>query len=680
MTIQLDRWIWDIECYANLFHIGAKNVRTGERRRYSIHPECDNRNELIAWVRDDVADMVGFNSLEYDCPMLHYFVMKLYPLNLPGNELCLKLKEKSDKLIYENRMRPFANIVKQPLRPQIDIRKIHHLDNKAKLASLKQLEFYKRMKNIEELPFHHAAVLEMWQIEKVIVYCDNDVDATEEMYKDKITQEALELRHNLSQEYRMDMTNFNDPKIGEKIFEKILKKELGTDQLGKTPRAEIRLSDAIFPYVRFNSHPFNLMLSWLRGRVITETKGAFTEIPFSELLPLEGHYNVKVKKKCQENLNIIYKGFEFVFGTGGIHGSIKPGVYQATDTHSIVDIDVSSYYPNLSIQNDLYPEHLSSVFCTIYKGIYIKRQQFPKTHSSNKGLKLGLNGVYGKSNSAYSCVFDPLYTMKITINGQLLLCMLAERILDTIEDLTLLQINTDGLTVLINNNELGKLDEIKRLWQNYTRLELEEVKYSKMAIRDVNNYLAVKVDGKTKLKGAFEYEKELHKNHSQLIVPKAVEAYFTKQTLPEEFINNHEDLFDFFKLAKIPRNFNLVGRNYEEREMVVPTKRKGRTKKWLIQCITEQVELQHVTRYFVTYDHLGYNLVKIMPPAANRQFERHNSVEVGHKVIECNNLATITPQEMKEKLNRQYYIHQAYRLINAVEKGDEFEDETESDE
>jgi hypothetical protein len=35
---------------------------------------------------------------------------------------------------------------------------------------------------------------------------------------------------------------------------------------------------------------------------------------------------------------------------------------------------------------------------------------------------------------------------------------------------------------------------------------------------------------------------------------------------------------------------------------------------------------------------------------------------------------------MKEKLNRQYYIHQAYRLINAVEKGDEFEDETESDE
>jgi hypothetical protein len=67
-------------------------------------------------------------------------------------------------------------------------------------------------------------------------------------------------------------------------------------------------------------------------------------------------------------------------------------------------------------------------------------------------LKLSLNSCYGKSNDKYSFLYDPLYTMKTTINGQLMLTMLCESLVNSIPDLTMLQVNTDGITVKIHRN------------------------------------------------------------------------------------------------------------------------------------------------------------------------------------------------------------------------------------
>jgi len=44
-------------------------------------------------------------------------------------------------------------------------------------------------------------------------------------------------------------------------------------------------------------------------------------------------------------------------------------------------------------------------------------------------LKLALNGTFGDSNNIYSVFYDPQFTMAITVNGQLMLCMLAERLM-----------------------------------------------------------------------------------------------------------------------------------------------------------------------------------------------------------------------------------------------------------
>ena len=70
-----------------------------------------------------------------------------------------------------------------------------------------------------------------------------------------------------------------------------------------------------------------------------------------------------------------------------------------------------------------------------------------------EGLKLAANGSYGKSNEESSFLYDPLYTMRTTINGQLLLTMLIEDILLN-TSAKLLQGNTDGATVYIKRSEL----------------------------------------------------------------------------------------------------------------------------------------------------------------------------------------------------------------------------------
>lgn len=205
----------------------------------------------------------------------------------------------------------------------------------------------------------------------------------------------------------------------------------------------------------------------------------------------------------------------------------------------------------------MFPEHLNKLFCAVYQELYDERKLYDKKDSRNGLLKLALNATYGKSNDKYSCFYDPKFTMTITINGQLSLCMLAEELLK-LPTLRMLMLNTDGLTYSIDPEYQHLADEVCKQWEIITKLDLETAYYSKMLIRDVNNYIAVYENGKTKCKGAYEYENlAWHKDHSMLVVPKAVEHAF-KNNLGEQgvqdYINNHTDIFDFVLRYKVPKS------------------------------------------------------------------------------------------------------------------------------
>lgn len=101
------------------------------------------------------------------------------------------------------------------------------------------------------------------------------------------------------------------------------------------------------------------------------------------------------------------------------------------------------------------------------------------------GFKLAANSVYGKSNDINSFLYDPKFTMQITLNGQLLLTMLAENLVNKLINVQVLQINTDGITVRIPRTEVELYYDICKQWEKITSLQLEYVEYSKMVIRDV---------------------------------------------------------------------------------------------------------------------------------------------------------------------------------------------------
>jgi hypothetical protein len=634
-------YVYDIEIFSNYFLMCTQNTTTLDRKSFEISPRKDERMQLIEFLKSDIR-LFGFNCINYDGKMLQ----KLLSLtHLKGKQLVATLKQHSDKLITDEKYNMFQKRLVGV--KNVDLMLMHHFDNDARRASLKQLEFAFQMDNIQELPFEHTHILTISEMQQVEEYCWNDIEATLKLYN--YSKEAIQLRESLSNEYNIDMMSWNSPKIGEKSFAFKLAKEIGADKLTKkTYRDSINIGDIIFPYVQFQTEGFQKLLIYFKSKIIQGTYKVFSEIPFDELLPIEGYYKLHKTKGVQKNLNILYKDIEFVFGTGGLHACTEPGIYISDDDYTIIDIDVSSYYPNLAIKNKLYPEHLGVEFCDIYEKRYDERGQYPKGSVWNGSIKFELNGVYGKSNSEHSPFYDPKYTMAITINGQLLICMLAEKLMQVS---TLLQANTDGVTVKLLKGNLDKVFAIINWWEQLTKLKLEYVFYSKMIIKDVSNYIAISIDNKVKRKGAAfktKTELELHENHSALIINEAISAYFISNIPPEQYILQDIEknkLTNFFMRAKVQKGHKLVARDETGNDTVV----------------------QRITRYIVT--NTGVSLIKIMPPLAkNPDKYRETEIESGWKTTICNNFFIINESELINNLNLEYYLEQIKKVIYAIER------------
>jgi len=602
-------YIYDCETFPNCFQVNIMDAKDGTRWAYEISDRANHSQQIVQMLevmRDSKARMVGFNNIGFDYPILHM----LYQMK---QATAAQLYDKAMAIIqggsWTHTIWPNERIVEQ-----LDLYKIHHFDNKARATSLKVLEFNMRMENVEDLPFPVGKRLSPDEMDTLCAYCWNDIEATLAFYEH--TKPMIAVRETLTHKYHRDFMNHNDTKIGKDFFIMELEKagvecyQYGPDgrEPKQTPRDSIALKDAVFPWIEFEDPKFRQLLSWFKRQTITETKGA-------------------LDKKLTVN------GFKFVFGLGGIHGSIESEVVESDDAHVIIDLDVTSYYPSLAIRNRLYPKHLTDKFVEVYANLKDQRVHFAKGTPENAMLKLALNGVYGDSNNPYSVFYDPLYTMRTTLNGQLLLCLLAEKLM-AIEGLRLLQMNTDGLTIHVERDKVAQVEFVREWWEMLTGLDLEEAIYRRMFIRDVNNYLAGYEDGKVKRKGAYEYEREWHQNQSALVVPKAAEANLLHDIPIRQFIENHPDVYDFMLRAKVPRSSKLV---------------------WVVDGTDHP--LPNLTRYYVSQE--GGSLVKIMPPLAKAPNEwRRINVQSGRVVTPCNRLTI----RNRPPIDYGYYIDEAEKL------------------
>jgi hypothetical protein len=124
--------------------------------------------------------------------------------------------------------------------------------------------------------------------------------------------------------------------------------------------------------------------------------------------------------------------------------------------------------------------------------------------------------------------------------------MLMEDIITQIPEAQLVMMNTDGFEVKIPRIHEDLYNVICKKWETLTSLELEFVDYQKMIISDVNNYISIDVNNKTKVKGKYEFKDiPLHKNKSHSIIPRAVYEYWVNNTPIEDTIRNHKNIFDF---------------------------------------------------------------------------------------------------------------------------------------
>lgn len=687
--------IFDIETYPNFFSFVVISADKKIAHCFEISDRKDNRQLLFSYLDElqaNGARLVGFNNLGFDYPVLHFLLKK-------RKATVKEIYDEAQRIIDSLKDEKFGKTIskKHQKVEQIDLFKINHFDNAAKSTSLKILKFNMKRNDLRDLPYKVGSYLTSEQMDKVIEYNIDDVLATLDFYYENY--EALELREKLSSKYGIDFSNMNDSKIGGEIFiQEIENKEPGRcykfkngkKEINQTKRSYIKFNEILFPYLAFDRPEFVAIAEWFNNQIIRETNGVFSDILESDLGDVAQYAEMVIKKskkmdyipseseikafkeqypmgwiedktpeqkyskktgeplktptpnfyfcwKVAENLNVVINGHKYVFGTGGIHSSIESKAIHAGDKYLIVDLDVSSFYPHLAIQNNVYPEHLGEQFCKTYLDLYNQRKTFDKNAPENKALKLSLNGTYGNSNNKYSPFYDPKYTMTITVNGQLSLCMLIERILE-LKDASSIQSNTDGITMMIRKEDSDKLDQIVKQWEKETKLEMERNDYSSMYIRDVNNYVAVyQKNNKVKLKGAYAFELEHHKDQSCLVVQKAASEFLSTRISIEEYIKNHKDKYDFMMRTKIPKSMRLV----------------------LVDSEGKEEDQQNVTRYYVSNSTKAREMVKIMPPTEGKEEDRRVGICVGNKVKVCNNIL-----DFNWDIDYNYYINEANKLID----------------
>ena len=624
---------------------------------FVIYKDQNDLIEYIEFLRTEVQALIGFNSLNYDYPMIHYILNDLhyYKSEFHNSTLmneCLYLESSRIINLEFSAIQPWKVQI-----PQLDIFRILHFDNPNNRCSLKKVEFVIRFENVDDIDVGNIKHVTNDMVEKILEYNKNDVLATKKLVES--CKNDIELRKNIQKIYKsygnIDWMNFNDAKIGSEIFTVPLANRLGIEvrdlrQL-RTERDRILVKDIVLPYINFKTEEFQSILDKFKKQHITGTKKPF-------------------------EFKQIFKGIEYVYGVGGLHACVKPNKYYSSEDYNIIEVDVASFYPNLAIRNKFYPEHLGEAFCEVYENMYDQRMEAKALAKSGENVeynklmvsvfKLALNGAYGKSNDKHSFLYDTKFTMSITINGQLLLSMLIERLVLRIKSLTMIYANTDGICFKIHKDDMELMRKIYHKWEEITKLELEEDPYKGIVVRDVNNYLKIK-DGnypsqpksefydnsftKHATKGCFEIVKTKNgkishaKNWSSTIVQQALYLYYTEDIDIRKTILNHDNIYDFCLFHK--NSWSPKTETPIEGYMSY-NKNKGKL-----------VKLNKSTRYYVSND--GGKLLK-----AN-QLTPHKLDNV-HKGFKCTIFNKFINKNIESyNINHSYYIQECYKIINVVE-------------
>lgn len=541
--------IIDTEIYPNYFLFAAKCVVTGNVVHLELHDDQElDKTKLYNIMLKNTT--ISFNGNKFDMPII------VAALNGWNNA---RIKALCDSIIGSNT--PSYRICKE--NNLVIPKNFDHIDLIEVAPGQASLKIYGgrlNSKRLQDLPIEPSALITPEQRSDLRDYCENDLTTTEELYTELLPQ--LNLRVSMSDQYGLDLRSKSDAQIAEAVISSELEKITG-----KKPARPNVLDDAKFFYqnpeiVSFQSPQLKAIFK----RILKE--------PFE--LGINGSLTLPEWLK-KEDIRI--NGRKYQMGIGGLHSCEKSQYIGARKGWFISELDVLGYYPSIILQQQLAPKSMGTPFLKIYKDIVTKRNFAKKkigeltmqidklleSTGNEKGLaeakselikyktesdskKLSTNGSFGKLGSKYSILYAPELLLQTTITGQLCLLMLIEAMEGA--GVAIMSANTDGIVCNAPKASLDKMHEIAFNWELDTGYVLEQTDYTTLASRDVNNYIAVKTDGKIKGKGVFA-NTGLSKNPDCPIVKRAV-AYCVAKDIPVgQTIKECTDIREFITVRKV---------------------------------------------------------------------------------------------------------------------------------
>lgn len=566
-------WIYDLECYRNLFSAVFRHSKDEVPPREFIlftdtvdtSRSINQMPQLLDFLQNEVYILIGYYNHEYDDILLKHLINKreVFANDKDTIKLNDDIKLINDKLINKDKKPEYK---RDKYIKDLKGRKYFHsmdlqaLFNRIDRASLKSIAVNLKWPNIIDLPFEPASTIRYEDLDHLMLYNNNDVDITKAVLEYK--REDIAFRKQLSLAYDINVINANDTNIAKAIIKKFYCEETGRDFSKisglRTYVKNIQLKNCVSPKINFCSHRFNKLLFDIKRKTVNADKAV-------EQAGQDALGNEIVNNKTDVfRTTIATKAIEHTVAMGGLHSNNIAEEFIADEKHTYIDADVRRFYPNIIVNDGLYPKHLGPEFTIIYRDKILRESERIKklwqdginvevNKTIDEGFKKTANGTFGLTKSKFSWLYDPTMTTYICISGQLYILMLIERI-EELTDCIVIYSNTDGFTVRIPKGSEEDFYRICQQWMDYTKFTLEYTKYKRMILSDINSYLMITDDGTPKQKGRFLTDKPVTKGYQNPIVAKALNEYYLKGIPPKETIRGEKDLFMFIRAQRVNLN------------------------------------------------------------------------------------------------------------------------------
>ncbi len=557
----------DVECYKNYFLCMFRRVADGK-----------------------ILYFEKYNDSTLDIASIKNILNKYLIVTFNGN--------KYDRLIVEAAVRGFSNvdmykvsksIIVEKLQPwqarkQFGLRELRydHIDliELCPLqASLKMYAGRLHCKHLQDLPLDPDAPMTDDLLEEMRTYCGYDNENTA-LILERVKPD-IELREQMSKQYGVDLRSKSDAQIAETVT----KHGIGRDI--KKPKIPIGTE---FKYVgpayldTFKTKQLQDIVKMYRELPITIGKSGHCELIFNrEEAGTVNFVNGKAKVvKAKKQFKLTIGNTDYSVGIGGIHSKESNTSFKSCEKYQLRDYDVAAFYPNIILNNKLYPSHIGPKYLTLFANIVSTRlkAKAEKNKSVDRSLKVVINGSFGKYGSKYSILYAPDLMANVTITGQLTLLLLIERL--ELAGFSVISANTDGVVVKVPRDAASeaRIADIIADWEIDTNYDMEASNYQSLNCRDVNAYVAIKdgdpandaeysdynfnVKGKGLYGDQFDDYYCLRSNPSMYISTEAVKRYLKCDTPIEDTILSCTDIRKFVSLltcnAGAMKNGGLLGK------------------------------------------------------------------------------------------------------------------------